>query len=329
MKKELIGKLFGHYDLLCVGSATVDSFLSIDPSIKEINPGDKVLVNSMEKHSGGGATNAVAALSRMGLKVKILTKLGHDHDAEFIIKELKQYRIKNICLHRSKQSTDFSTIISSKKDRNRVIFNHKGASQDLSLEDFRKRDLNVEWLYLSTLMGRSFQTAKEIVRFVSQKKIKILFNPSLYLAKKGRFFLEDLLLQTNILVLNKEEAQALLKHKTNDPKILLKELVKLGPEIAIITDGPRPLYGLSQNQLYSLIPPIVDIVDTSGAGDAFTAGFLAGWIKKFPFEDCLKIGQANATSVIQHLGTKNILLTEKEALETIKKYSYGVKKSEI
>lgn len=325
----MIGKLLGQYDVLCLGSATVDSFLSIDPSIKEISPGDKVLVNSIEKHSGGGATNSAAALSKMGLKVKILTKLGKDHDAEFILKELKQYHIKNISRHHSKQSTDFSTIISSKKDKNRVIFNHKGASLDLSSEDFKKHDLGVKWLYLATLMGKSFQTAKEIVNHAYKKETNLLFNPSLYLAKKGRYYLDEILLKTNILVLNKEEAQAILKQKTNNIKILLKELAKIGPEIVIITDGPRPLYGLYQNQLYSLIPPIVDVVDTAGAGDAFTSGFLAGWIKKYPFEECLKIGQANANSVIQYLGTKNILLTEKEALEILKKYSYGVKKHEI
>ena len=77
------------YDVLCIGSATLDNFLTVDTSLKKVKLGDKILVNSIEKHSGGGATNSAAALSKLGLKVKLLSKLGNDHDAEFILNELK------------------------------------------------------------------------------------------------------------------------------------------------------------------------------------------------------------------------------------------------
>ena len=50
-------------DVLCVGSATLDNFLIIGQSIKEIKPGDKVLVQALEKHTGGGATNSAVALT--------------------------------------------------------------------------------------------------------------------------------------------------------------------------------------------------------------------------------------------------------------------------
>ena len=53
-------------------------------------------------------------------------------------------------------------------------------------------------------------------------------------------------------------------------------------------------------------------MQTAGAGDAFTAGFLAGIIKKNNFTDALRLGQANSTSIIQHIGAKGKLLNEKE-----------------
>ncbi|MBR9683841.1 hypothetical protein GOV03_04855, partial [Candidatus Woesearchaeota archaeon] len=52
----------------------------------------------------------------------------------------------------------------------------------------------------------------------------------------------------------------------------------------------------------------------------FNSGLLAGIIKQQPFTEAIKWGQANAASVIQHFGTKNKLLTEKEVKKTIKKY---------
>src|SRR3989338_5423824 len=98
-------------DVLCIGSATLDHFLTIDQTFNSIKPGDKVLVQSLEKHSGGGATNAGAAFSKLGLKVKILSKLGLDPEAYFIKREMEQYQVKNVCLHRSRHHTDFSTIV--------------------------------------------------------------------------------------------------------------------------------------------------------------------------------------------------------------------------
>ena len=103
-------------------------------------------------------------------------------------------------------------------------------------------------------------------------------------------------------------------------------LNKLGPEKVIITNGAKKCYALANNTIYSLIPPDVKIVHTAGAGDAFNAGFLAGMIKKYSLEDALKLGQVNSSSVIQHFGTKNKLLTEKEAKRMIKKYKLKVVK---
>ncbi|MFH1682547.1 MAG: carbohydrate kinase family protein, partial [Candidatus Woesearchaeota archaeon] len=236
-----------NYDVLCVGSATVDNFLTVDQSLKGIKLGDKVLVKSREIHSGGGASNSAAALSKLELKAKILTKLGHDHDADFILKELQQYKVKNICKHRSQKSTDNATIISSTKERDRIIYVYKGASQELNSADFNKSQLKSRWIYLATLMGKSLQTAKEIAQYAEKNNISVLFNPSLYLAKKGKAYLKPFLQATTALVLNKEEAQAILNKKNNTKELLLG-LSALGPKIVVITDGPKKLFALAENK---------------------------------------------------------------------------------
>ncbi|MBI2102655.1 carbohydrate kinase family protein [Candidatus Woesearchaeota archaeon] len=306
------------YDVLCVGSATVDRFLTVDTPLTKIHPGDKILVNHTEIHSGGGATNAAAALSLLGLHVKMLTKLGTDHDAEFILKEMKQYHVPNLCKTRSHHPTDSSTILSSTTGSDRTIFVHKSASQDLTSHDFAATHPHPRWIYLATLMGKSFHTAKVIASYARSKKINIVFNPSLYLARKGRSYLKSILDVTTLLVLNREEAQVLCKTE-QEPIKLLHKLQTFGPETIVITDGAKRCYALHLNKTYSFIPPKVEIVHTAGAGDAFTSGVLAGMIKDWPFADCLRLGQVNASSVIQHIGTKNRLLKEREALSEIKK----------
>ncbi len=308
------------YDVLCIGSGTLDNFLTSEEPLSKVKLGDKVLVKSLEKHSGGGATNAGAALARMGLQVKILTKLGNDHDADFIIKELKEYRIKNICRNSSRKNTDFSMIVSSAKEKDRIIYVYKGASKDLSLGDFRKYQLKARWIYLATLMGKSYKTAEAIAEYAKIKKINLLFNPSLYLAKKGINSLKRVLEATAILVLNDEEARALLGRNAGaSPKQLLFGLNKTGPKIVVITNGSKRIYALYEKNVYSLLPPKVKVVHTAGAGDAFTSGLLAGLIKGFSVKEALSLGQANANSVIQRIGTKNGLLGWQEAVQGMKR----------
>jgi len=311
-------------DVLCVGSATLDTFLRVNKSFKEIRLGDKVLVEKVEKHSGGGASNAAIALVKFGLKVRILTKLGEDHDGEFIEKELKQHQVNNICLHKSKKNTDCASIIDY-KEGDRVVYVHKGASEDLNSNDWKESDLKTNWIYLATLIGKSWETAQKISSSAKNKGISLLFNPSLYLAQKGKRYLKPVLEATSILVLNWEEALAVLGKKGGKPQEILLSLQELGPKTVIVTNGPKTMYALNENDLYSLTPPKIRVVHATGAGDSFTAGFLGAFIQGHSFEECLKMGQANASSVIQAVGVKHRLLTEKEALNTVKKYQITVR----
>ncbi|MBI2151272.1 carbohydrate kinase family protein [Candidatus Woesearchaeota archaeon] len=311
-------------DVLCVGSATVDNMLTIEQPFSSLKLGDKVLVKSTETHTGGGATNSACALAKLSLKVKILTKLGNDHNAELILKELKENKIKNVCPCRSKKNTDTATIISSTKEKDRLILVYKGASTEISLCSHHKQNFRVKWIYLASLLGHSFSTAKEIAAQAQRKKVSLLFNPSLYLAQKGRNYLAPVLRATTILVLNKEEMQALLNTKEKESSGLLQKSKSLGPKTIIITNGPKRMLAWHDNKVYSLVPPDVPIVHTTGAGDAFTSGLLYAIIKKYSFEDALRLGQVNSSSVIQHYGAKKGLLNEKHALNLMNKYEMKV-----
>ena len=319
-----------NYDVLCIGSATLDNFLVVEADLSKIKLGDKVLVAHQEVHSGGGGTNSAASFSKLGLKVKLLTKIGNDLAAEMVLKELKSYNFKIIKTARSRKPTDSSTILSSAKNKDRIIYVHKGASGDLALSDLKKSDLKANWIYLASLTGKSLKTGKEIVAYAKSKKIKLLFNPSLYLASLGKSRLKPFLDAATVLVLNKEEAQALVN--SHRPVVnfqkpvehLLMKLQEMGPSTVIITDGAKKLSAINNGIIYSLIPPKVKTVETAGAGDAFTSGFLAGVIKRYTFEDSLRLGQVNALSVIQHIGTKNKLLTEREARQLMNKFKIKI-----
>lgn len=316
------------FDVICIGSATVDNFLTIHQKLKSVTYGSKVLVRHFETHTGGGGSNAAVALSKFGLKAAYLGKLGNDSNAEILEKEFKQHKIKLLNKNKSKLHTDQAFLLNSEQEKDRIIYVHKGSSEDLRTKDIPKK-LNAKWFYLATLVGKSFKILTYLSKYAQKNDIKIIFNPSTYLAQQGLRKLMPILRNTNILVLNKEEAKLLLKTKKNNIAFLLKALERQVKDVVIITNGSKKLHALQQHTIHSLQPPKVKIIHTAGAGDAFNSGFLAGVIKNYPLAEALKLGQVNASSVIQHFGAKNKLLVEKEAKKLIKKYKLKVVRSPL
>ena len=326
------------YDVITVGSATLDVFAKTRFSelIKIIDPkgetdllafpsGSKILIDELEFTTGGGGTNTVVALSRLGHKVAFLGKLGQGTNSDFIHKNLKKEKINLLCAY-GKGNAGYSVILDT-LEHDRTILAYKGVNDDLRHKDVPYKKLKTKWFYFSAMLEESFHTLERLAEFAQQRNIKIAFNPSTYLAEKGIHHLKQILSRIYLLVLNKEEAGLLVGKDSMEG--LLFRLKSLGPKIVVITDGKHDLYAIDEKYIYTAEPPFVKIVDTTGAGDAFAASFVSGILRKNDIEFAIKLGIANAQSVIMHYGAKNILLGYKEALKSMKKLKIKIHKKRI
>ena len=326
------------YDVITVGSATVDVFAKTHFSelIKIMDPkgetdliafpsGSKILIDELEFTVGGGGTNTAVALSRLGHKVGFLGKLGQGTNSDFIHKNLMKEKIDLLCAH-GKGNAGYSIILDA-LDHDRTILAYKGINDELAIKDVPFKKLKTKWFYFSAMMGESFHTLEKIAEFAQKNKIKVAFNPSAYLAEKGSRYLRNILSKTELLILNKEEAELLVGKGSFDT--LLVKLKGLGPKIAVITDGKNKLYAIGDLHIYSAFPPPVRIVDSTGAGDAFASSFLCGLLKNKNTEFAIKLGIINAQSVVSYYGAKNILLSYKEAMKVMKKFRVKINKKKI
>ncbi|MBS3096238.1 carbohydrate kinase family protein [Candidatus Woesearchaeota archaeon] len=326
------------YDVITVGSATVDVFAKTHFSelIKIIDPkgetdllafpsGSKILIDELEFTTGGGGTNTAVALSRLGHKVGFIGKLGTGTNSDFIHKNLVKEKIDLLCSHGVGYS-GYSVILDT-LEHDRTILVHKGINDELKPEDIPYKKLKTKWFYFGAMMNESFHTLEKLAEFAQQNKIKIAFNPSTYLAENGSRYLSHIISRTELLVLNKEEACLLVGNDSMGG--LLLKLKSLGPRIVVITDGKNELYVADEDYIYSAKPPPVKRVDTTGAGDAFASSFLSGIIRKNDVEFAIRLGIANALSVIMHYGAKNILLTYNEAMKEMKKLKIKIHKKRI
>ncbi len=325
------------YDVITVGSNTIDAFIYTDRvksmSMKTLTSerkficyplGSKLKIGELDFYTGGGGLNVAVCLSRLGFKTGYIGKIGDDLNGKVIIAELEEEKIDFLGKVSPLYNTGYSIVLDS-IEKNRTILTHRGANDHLKPADLDFKKLKTKWFNFSAMLDDSYQTLENIAEYAKENGIKICFNPNNYLCEKGSVFLEKVLKNTTILILNDEEALHLVKTKSNEEKLLA--LKALGPKTVIITNGSKPIYCVNEkDEFYTVYPLDIKIVEVTGAGDSFTASFLAGIIKNDDFTFALKLAIVNSHSILRHKGAKNILLGLKEAEDEISKSPIRIEK---
>ncbi|MHB1377291.1 MAG: carbohydrate kinase family protein [Candidatus Humimicrobiaceae bacterium] len=327
------------YDVIAVGSNTIDAFIYTDRvesiRIKSQNSeetfisyplGSKLLINDLDFFTGGGGSNAAVCMAKMGLKVGYIGKVGSDNNGITILDEFKKENVDFLGEAGSlpEEKTGYSIVLDS-LERNRTILSFRGVNDSFDYLKIDKKKLKTKWFYLSSMIGESFKTLEFIADYANENKIGIIFNPDNNLCEKGVEYLGKILKNTEILILNNEEASILInKNNSLEKAIALK---KLGPRIVIITDGKNPVHCVdSDNTHYLIYPMDIKVMETTGAGDSFSSSFLVGFFKTKDIEFSLKLAIINSHSVLQYKGAKNKLLTYEAALQNLSLSSIKLEK---
>lgn len=311
--------MLANFDLLAVGNATIDAFLTIkksnrhfrlDKKTKEIciRYGDKAIVDKVDFLTGGNAANVVVGAARMGFKAGIAAEIGADEFTQKIVNNLKKESVSEILL---KQTMDapcpFSVVINFKKER--TIF-----AEDVKREhDFNFEGISAKWVYLTSLGDKWREAYRRCLIFVKNTKSQLAFNPGTLQIDSGEESIMQALKETAILFVNKEEAIKITGLKTEDILNLLKNLNHKGVKTAIITDGEKGAF--LYNQEIGFVKKSarrIRVLEKTGAGDAFASGFLSAIMANKSLKEAMTWGSLNAESVITKTGAQAGLLTRKE-----------------
>jgi len=308
------------YDVVAIGSATVDQFADTDSELIRIDTpttherliafplGSKILIKQLTLSTGGGGTNCAVSLARLGLNTAYLGKIGDDGNGEFVVRKLADEKIDFIGPRDGQ--TGISVILNSFA-QDRTILAYKGANNNLLLDEIKPFD--TRWVYLSSMLERSFETVTDLI---CQHSFRVAFNPSNYQAEMGYKALSRLIDRVEILVMNLEEACKFLQleYRTRpDARTLLKEMAKLPPRIFVITDAAEGVHVYDREYYYHGLPaPDLRVLETTGAGDALASTFTAACILGESTRDAIHLAMTNAESVLQHRGAKEKLLTRDE-----------------
>ncbi len=319
----------GSYDVICIGDAKLDTFLTIedadgkfryDETTNEIcfKHGEKIPVEHTNISVGGNAANVTIGLARLGIKATIAAEIGDDEFSLKIINAFAKEHIDRGFLRQTHGTpSSFSVAITYKNDR--TIF-----SEHLKREhDFLYDSAHTKWIYLTSLGEEWITPYQKAVDYALSKNAQIAFNPGTIQLTEKSPVIENILRNTDLFFINKEEAKRIIygyenEYNSDDIQEILSNVKKLGPKTVVVTDGENGSYALdNENNYFHQDRVECKVVELTGAGDAYATGFLAARIHGVATQEAMLWGSQNAASVISLTGAEEGLLRKQELEEKI------------
>jgi sugar/nucleoside kinase (ribokinase family) len=279
-----------------------------------IKHGEKIDVDRFDFCMGGNATNVAVGLSRLGIKTGLCTEIGDDELSLKIRNWLVHDNIERLLIKQTTgAASSFAVIINYLGDRTIFV-------EDVEREhDFDFEEVTTPFVFLTSLGNEWKKPYHKVLDFVRANESMLAFNPGSRQLREGKDVVHEVLQVTNILFLNKEEAELLLFDKESEKRgreyctELLTALQKLGPQTVVLTDGKHGSYARSDHQeVYHHGLTEGKIVERTGAGDGYTAGFIAASMYGLSVPKAMEWGSYNASSVVSMIGAEPGLLTKEQ-----------------
>jgi sugar/nucleoside kinase (ribokinase family) len=290
------------FDLLVIGDCNPDVLVLGDDLTPAFGQEEK-LVDSMSLVVGGSASITAVAAARLGLRVALVAAIGDDAAGHFMLAELARAGVDTeVMAVRAELPTGMTVALSRGDDR--AILTAAGAIGTLTPADvpagllIRARHVHVSsYFLLERSLGPGLAALLAAARTGgASTSLDTNWDPA---GTWGADFFPDVLAQTDLLLPN--EAEALRIAGTTTLPEAIASLTKAGGAIAVKLGARGALYANGPQQYLATAPQIA-AVDTTGAGDCFNAGLLAGLLNGFEPPDALALGCAAGAASTQGIG---------------------------
>nr|MDO8135151.1 carbohydrate kinase family protein [Candidatus Njordarchaeum guaymaensis] len=288
-------------DVIGVGALLVDRVASVEyfPSVD-----GETFVRRLETHPGGSAANFTVACSRLGLKSGFIGVVGEDSDGNFLLEDLRKEGVDTSRVVRTKAHPTGQVYIALDKEGRRMMFAFSGAANFLS-----GRDVNTDYIAKSKFVHiadlKNLSPLETAAKAAQEVQTKVSLNPGELIAVQGFEGIKKLLSNTNIFISSQGELKRIFD--TENVEFAVNKLLKTGPEIVAITLGSEGCMVTDSERTVHRIPPFnTKIVDTTGAGDAFCAGFMTTLAEGKELIEAGRYANAVAALKITKLGARGL-----------------------
>lgn len=305
--------------IIGMGNALVDVLVSLtdDKMLEELRlpKGSMQLINEdrylyiksvfdqleTKRSTGGSSGNMVKALAMLGEKPGFIGKIGPDEMGDFYRSEGERVGIEMKLLMSEVRSGVASTFIS--RDGERTFATHLGAAYRMEASDLTPEMFKgYTYLYVEGYLVQNYDLIMRAMQLAKDAGLQVCLDLASYniVAEDLDFFKLLVNRYVDIVFANEEEAKAFAESNIGQALDIISSLcsiavIKLGSKGSVIKKG---------TEVVRLNTKRIDcVMDTTGAGDFYAAGFMFGLMNGYSLEKCGQIGTILATEVIQVIGT--------------------------
>jgi fructokinase len=309
--------------ILGIGNAIVDVLAKVDEEFLKKNKlikGSMKLINKVEFEdlkkdikiekivAGGSVANTMAGIAYLQGNPSFIGKINSDNFGEMYRKSLQDVSVNFSYLEKDEDLSTGASIILITPDSERTMCTYLGISSHLSANDINENNIiDHELIFLEGYLwdkGISEKMFKRTINIAKKNKIKIAMSLSdiFCVTRHKQDFYSLLKNDLDILIGNENEINELVSKKNFlDSVNQLKELDKL----IVITRSENGSMAIKNNEIINCkSTKVKKVLDLTGAGDLFAAGFLKEYIDNSDIKKCLETGSILASKIIQKIGAR-------------------------
>lgn len=312
---------------MSIGGATYDLFVRVphdviqrenDKASFALPLGGKIRIEDLQETCGGGASNTAVGLRRLGCTAHFEGVIGSDQWGQKLLENFEREGVDaSLATIVEGEVTSFSIVLTGKGGE-RVILYEPGTNAHLHKANFDIDEVKkMDWVYLNHIQEGSCVLQDDIVEVLAHDHPRLTWNPGGCQIDAGISDEQNkrLLRYTDLLLLNREEALAFAAAVTVEE--VMRKLITCGVHALCITDGSHGVIGTDGQSIFQCPCLPVNVVEVTGAGDAFGTGMTWALLTGKDFPTALKAGTINAASVVTEIGAERGLLTETAMLSQL------------
>jgi ribokinase len=298
------------FDVVGFGALNLDKLFKVNMIAKKE---EEATVLDFKESGGGSAANTIVGLARLELDTGFIGKVADDREGKLLLVEFlhEGVNIDGVVVAENGRSGSVMGYIDMKGDR--ALYVDPGVNDQIGIQDIKLDYVSdTQFLHLSSFVAeKPFRAQKELITKLSD--VKVCFDPGALYARKGLDNIKPIIQRSYALIPNQTEVKLLTGL---DYKQGAKKLLDLGAEIVVVKLGKRGCYVTDGKENHMIDAYKVEAVDTTGAGDAFCAGFIYGLVKRKDLFECGRLGNFVASHCVSKIGARTGLPRLEDLEET-------------
>ena len=252
--------------------------------------------------AGGSTANTMSGAAKLGVRTGYIGKVGRDEMGRFFEGEMEKTQVKPMMFTTATPTGCANAIVS--KDGERTFATYLGAALELSPDDLQPETLD-GWdiFYVEGYLIANRPLLNKALALAKEKGMTIAMDmASFNLVEANRDYLLEIVRDyIDILFANQDEARVF--SGKDDPEEALRFIASMC-QVAIVKVGAKGSLAQRGDEMVKMGPIPAQVIDTTGAGDLWASGFLAGFVKGEPLAKCVRMGAVVASNIIEVLGAK-------------------------